>query len=219
MRPEIDRAFIVEGLEELDTTGRRRKAEAGGNCWFCGAMHGCLMCGTKTTHDTPGIMPEGVQSKKHGLGQTGSHKKRKLKAENGGRIEAPSSLQPYSFPTGLSRPVLSQPSYHLTSGSQYPEIPSSTQSIPLFHHESPLSLPNIPEGTIGDWQVGNPYTGNANFGRGFDSVQTPSLKVRNSQVAVRFGSSLDNIHPPYPGIALDPGGASGANQVSSTLNK
>jgi hypothetical protein len=219
MRPEIDRAFIVEGLEELDAAGRRRKVEAGGNCWFCGAMRGCLMCGTKTTDDTPDVMPAGPQTKKRGLEQTGSHKKKKLKVESGGSIEAPSSLQPYSFSAGISQPVLRQPSYNLTSGSQYPEIPSSTQNIPLFPHEVSPGLPNIPDGTVGDWQVGNPYPSNAIFWGNFASVQAPSLDVQNSQWAAGFGSSLDNIHPPHAGIALDPGGAGGAEQASPTSNK
>lgn len=32
MRPEIDRAVIVDGLEELGVVDRRQRAEAGGNC-------------------------------------------------------------------------------------------------------------------------------------------------------------------------------------------
>ncbi|KAF7876599.1 hypothetical protein EAF04_001686 [Stromatinia cepivora] len=36
-RPRIDNAFVVEGLENCNPEGRRRKAEHDGNCWFCGA--------------------------------------------------------------------------------------------------------------------------------------------------------------------------------------
>jgi hypothetical protein len=44
LRPGIDKAFIVPGLEELGPAERRKLAEAEGKCWFCGTK-GCDMCG------------------------------------------------------------------------------------------------------------------------------------------------------------------------------
>ncbi|KAH6677514.1 hypothetical protein B0J14DRAFT_584485, partial [Halenospora varia] len=47
MRPGIDKAAIVDGLEEFDPYDRRKATEAGGNCWFCGAKSGCESCHSK----------------------------------------------------------------------------------------------------------------------------------------------------------------------------
>lgn len=47
MRPKIDRASLVLGLEEIGVTGRRRKTERDGECWFCAAKGGCKSCGSK----------------------------------------------------------------------------------------------------------------------------------------------------------------------------
>lgn len=47
MRPTIDRAELVEGLEETTPLERRRRVEASGICWFCmgePTSHGCDMC-------------------------------------------------------------------------------------------------------------------------------------------------------------------------------
>jgi hypothetical protein len=53
LRPGIDKAFIVPGLEELGPADRRKLAEADGKCWFCGTK-GCDMCGGRKFT----IMPE-----------------------------------------------------------------------------------------------------------------------------------------------------------------
>jgi hypothetical protein len=45
MRPGIDRAHVVQGLEELSVGGRRKRVEEGGHCWFCNARGGCAACG------------------------------------------------------------------------------------------------------------------------------------------------------------------------------
>jgi hypothetical protein len=47
LRPEIDSAFIVEGLEEPNSDERRRRVEVGGHCWFCNAKRDCSSCKTK----------------------------------------------------------------------------------------------------------------------------------------------------------------------------
>lgn len=46
MRPVLDKAFIVEGLEEFSMDERRRRVENAGLCWFCGAHGGGVGCGT-----------------------------------------------------------------------------------------------------------------------------------------------------------------------------
>lgn len=45
MRPGIDRAHIVMGLEEIGVAGRRQRVEEGGHCFFCNARGGCQTCG------------------------------------------------------------------------------------------------------------------------------------------------------------------------------
>lgn len=57
LRPGIDKAYIVLGLEELGITGRRRQVEEGGHCWFCNARGGCKECGADE------IKPEDQQSR------------------------------------------------------------------------------------------------------------------------------------------------------------
>jgi hypothetical protein len=44
LRPEIDSAMIVHGLDEVGVPGRRKMAEDGGTCWYCGAKAGCQYC-------------------------------------------------------------------------------------------------------------------------------------------------------------------------------
>lgn len=46
-RPRIDRASLVLGLEDIGVTGRRRKTEGDGECWFCGARGVCENCGSR----------------------------------------------------------------------------------------------------------------------------------------------------------------------------
>jgi hypothetical protein len=47
-RPSIDRAVVVEGLENANSEGRRKKVEQNGNCWHCGAsrdgVRDCEQC-------------------------------------------------------------------------------------------------------------------------------------------------------------------------------
>jgi hypothetical protein len=47
MRPGIDKAYIVHGLEEIGVSGRRARVEAGDHCWFCNAKGGCEACGAE----------------------------------------------------------------------------------------------------------------------------------------------------------------------------
>ena len=46
LRPVLDRAFIVEGLEEWNMDERRNRVEKAGLCWHCGADRGCETCGS-----------------------------------------------------------------------------------------------------------------------------------------------------------------------------
>ena len=46
LRPVLDKAFIVEGLDEIPMDERRRKMKKAGICWFCGACEGCKSCGS-----------------------------------------------------------------------------------------------------------------------------------------------------------------------------
>jgi len=48
LRPGIDKAELVEGLEELNVSERRRIKEEAGECWLCGAKRNCKYCGATT---------------------------------------------------------------------------------------------------------------------------------------------------------------------------
>ena len=49
LRPVLDTAFIVEGLEEWNMEERRVRQEQAGLCWQCGADRGCETCGSGRT--------------------------------------------------------------------------------------------------------------------------------------------------------------------------
>ncbi|KAH9210089.1 hypothetical protein DL95DRAFT_393769, partial [Leptodontidium sp. 2 PMI_412] len=69
LRPRIDKATLVLGLDELGVTGRRRREEKNGNCWFCGATGGCNTCGSKeivAEEDEGRVEATGKRKRDHG---------------------------------------------------------------------------------------------------------------------------------------------------------
>ena len=86
MRPGIDRAHIMPGLEELDARDRRREAEIAGKCWFCGSSAGCTACGPKEAAIVPlESLPDRKpkrQAKEAPAGEKPRKSRRKLKVES-----------------------------------------------------------------------------------------------------------------------------------------
>lgn len=136
LRPGVDKAFIVPGLEELSPADRRKLAEADGKCWFCGTK-GCDMCGGRK-------FDQGSDSntKRPGLGSSRLANKR-LKTEN------------YSGTNSMSSTILSDPYFqshqqigylqpHMQPGATYDygQGRSSTQTFSSLHRgDSACALP------------------------------------------------------------------------------
>lgn len=52
LRPGIDNADVVVGLDELTANDRRKLTEEGGHCWFCGSRNGCETCAADDKNET-----------------------------------------------------------------------------------------------------------------------------------------------------------------------
>jgi hypothetical protein len=73
MKPAIDKATIVDGLEELNATERKVKIEEAGSCWYCGARNGCESCGAKFPDD------HGIAEQETKISATGESSKKRLR--------------------------------------------------------------------------------------------------------------------------------------------
>jgi hypothetical protein len=179
MRPQIDRAIIVEGLEELDVTGRRMRVERGGNCWYCDATHGCLMCGTKKTDDVASeVISSILGSKRRGPTETGVPRK-KSKVEGGGVIFQTPSSEAHLFFEGFSEPSLREPRLKMRE-SQYRQTPNSMHKSPRLDNETISHVPSISEDTMGSWQAGLSHTGHGAFWESLNNNQRPRSTVPGS---------------------------------------
>ncbi len=127
LRPGIDTAEIVKGLEELNVSERRNRVEEGGHCWFCDARGGCQSCGASEITTVRGERQEYDTLKKI--------RKRQLDSEEsriaGKRIKRePTYSQAYFLSTSTRPPVPAWP-------ENYPDVEGSaswqnTFSAPPF---------------------------------------------------------------------------------------
>jgi len=117
MRPVIDDAVVVVGLEELDVPRRKSRAEEKGNCWYCGAKKNCKSCKRDNENEdsAPIIREEqdpppavgkkrGRDSKDHEDGKDKKDKKGKGKVQNK-RVK----LESIPEEPGNSTPVFTNP--------------------------------------------------------------------------------------------------------------
>ncbi|KAE8449942.1 hypothetical protein EG329_007081 [Mollisiaceae sp. DMI_Dod_QoI] len=143
MRPGIDKAYIVLGLEELGISGRRRMVEEGGHCWFCGARGGCGECGAKeikVTEERPGhLSREGTPGKKRHR-EARSEKERtpskRIKVEKSeGQPSTPGSM--HSAPRAPMSNLGYSPPMSTTPGFTYPDPSSSLNWRPHMFPSNP----------------------------------------------------------------------------------
>lgn len=225
MRPEIDRAIIVEGLEELDVTDRRRRAEAGGNCWYCGARHGCSKCGVNKRAPTPTDPISPRRQDKKPRSRTQGNPRKKTKADGSrGMFRNPSFLKPPSLPTGFSQPAFPQPTQG-PSAAEYLPTPNPTQGdFPTFQNDGRTSLPAISGDALESWPTG-PYTDYAAFWENYNALQAQQIyNAFQAQQPAAMGKNQikQDIKPsvagdgqaPGPDIFMDPGGTGHNNQAS-----
>jgi hypothetical protein len=130
LRPEIDSAMIVQGLDEVSVTGRRRMVEEDGKCWYCGATSGCQHCGGAVIKVEAGAEQQEDREKKRRRdagGKKGSAMNKRIKVEPriNNQPQSPAFLYPDPehasqwpnvFPQSYNNMAFS-PGYGLTQGS------------------------------------------------------------------------------------------------------
>jgi hypothetical protein len=208
MRPEIDRAAIVEGLEELDVVERRRRAEAGGNCWYCGARHGCSKCGIKKSDTaTEASSPSLQRKKRRSEDRKGPTKKSKVR----------SPLRSQLLFNGFPQLALHQPGPIPTQYHCLPTPHPVLEGFPTYQINSHQGLPAMSDGSRASaWQTSLPYTDYTAFWQNFHSTQGhKSEGIRRIQQTQDADPNLEGDPPlPRTHIVLDPGGLGGHDQAS-----
>lgn len=147
LRPAIDKAGVVLGLEELGIGGRRRMVEEGGHCWFCNAKGGCGECGAKeinleeqSSHQHREETPNKKRHREARLEKDRANKK--VKVENSERLPStPDSA--YSL-TGASMSNSGYPlASHLKPGLSYPDPNSPMNWNPQSYPDSPYTPSHV----------------------------------------------------------------------------
>ena len=210
MRPEIDKAIIVEGLEELDVADRRRRAEAGGNCWYCGARHGCSTCGTKKS-DTAIEAPSPDLQRRKRRSEEPEGLKKKLKVSGG--MRSPSRSWPLL--NNIPQLAFRRPGSIFTEPQYLPTPNPAQDGFPTFHINTHHGDPAMPNNRATAWPTVPSYNGYPAYWQNFNSAQG------YKSAAVGSGRQIQDIdskpksdpHPPSIDIALDLGGCRGQDQA------
>ena len=152
LRPVLDRAFIVEGLEEWNMDERRNRVEKAGLCWHCGADRGCETCGSGKMQYSGEKEVLGIKVKR-GRVEAGVSKgkgaNKRLKIDHAG-----SSASTPFFEQQPLNPSLQQ--YDFSSGdygneSSYDQFAQPTSIFNYQSQEVQLQAP-VPQYTPGTWQ-------------------------------------------------------------------
>jgi hypothetical protein len=216
MRPGIDSAKIVVGLEELEGPGGRKRVKMDGKCWFCGAARGCQLCGSQKSEAGPAGMP----TQKPGEGRAGRPRK-KARIEENANSQAPSYLEPAPFFEELSQLTFYKASHDTIGASRFPRTSNSMLCPPMFHHEALSYQSNLPDSTIGNRQLGQSVMGMGNAAYwenpGGFQANRPAV-VGGSEGAQHFDlPPTRTVHPPQAGVGADLSSAS-HDHVSSDFN-
>jgi len=139
MRPGIDKANLVHGLEELIPSDRRRLAEAGGYCWFCDAKEGCEMCDTGKIADkvaeSEAMGTPTIAKKRHWDGKSKTANKRLKTEAGGGMNQSPLPMLSAPFLKQQSQPYFPQQPYSDYPGdSGYSQASPSASNFNAFGH-------------------------------------------------------------------------------------
>ncbi|KAH7395733.1 hypothetical protein BKA64DRAFT_68136 [Cadophora sp. MPI-SDFR-AT-0126] len=125
IRPRIDKATLVLGLDELGVTGRRRREEQNGNCWYCGATGGCKTCGAKEIEPDEGEVKVEINGKRKRVrgSSKGKEVEKKVKVE---KRDQKAPAQSFGYPAPKAAPH-----------SQYP--------YPQVHNQEHVGLHQSPQ--------------------------------------------------------------------------
>jgi hypothetical protein len=146
LRPEIDSAMIVHGLDEVGVSGRRKIAEESGACWYCGAKAGCQYC-TPIKHEsgTEQEKPDylGKKRQREGGGRKDKAINKRIKAEprDHNQPQEPTFSQPYQQ---HSYPRYPQHQQQWQNGFSAPHTNMHFSPAYGFSQESSIASSNIP---------------------------------------------------------------------------
>jgi hypothetical protein len=227
LRPVLDKAFIVEGLNDVSMEERHRKMEKAGICWFCGACGDCASCGTGECENT--IDLGNRKGKRRMLeGGVGQGRNKMVKAEHA-RSSLPtlpcalsavastlpdlSSYPGQPFQEQLLDPALQRPNYNMKEFG-YDQFRQPAAAFNYQSQEMPFQRP-IPQDPSGSWQdlqgVQSHGIYGANDGRGhLDPSQDKSEAGEDSKQPFDLTPQQDQELPPLPGFDT--------NWVSSILS-
>ena len=217
MRPEIDRAVVVEGLEEFDVSERKQRVEAGGTCWYCNARHGCSKCGTTKLESSPepATSPIPPRKKRH-FGITPLPRKKPKCERGGGTLVMPSRFKSQPLPRAMSQRAFSQPSQMSAVSPYVPTTSLAQDGFLAYSNLNNSHPPTISESGPSAWQSGPPYTGYTSFWESFNNTQGHGTATVSQGAEVIGSKTNGHYHPPGPGMVMGPGGITGHNQVSCT---
>lgn len=170
-RPPIDNAFVVEGLENCSSEGRRRRAEHAGNCWFCGAssdgVRDCESCdGTgcarkgknKAVEDVPECPVKKKRRTTATVAEGGISKPRRGRPPGGGKKKKLAAIKEEGQTNPFSSFVEGNNSYR--QGEFRPDIPESSYNNYSWQSAEQHGDPNLP--SYGMDIDDDPYAGQSN---------------------------------------------------------
>ncbi|KAM0168775.1 hypothetical protein ACHAPF_010652 [Botrytis cinerea] len=170
-RPPIDNAFVVEGLENCSSEGRRRRAEHAGNCWFCGAssdgVRDCESCdGTgcarkgknKAVQDITEFHVKKKRRTTDTVAEGGISKPRRGRPPGGGKKKKLAAIKEEGQTNPFSSFVEGNNSYR--QGEFRPDIPESSYNNYSWQSAEQHGDPNLP--SYGMDIDDDPYAGQSN---------------------------------------------------------
>jgi hypothetical protein len=173
LRPEIDSAMIVHGLDEVGVSGRRRMAEEGGKCWYCGAAAGCQYCGgvaIEVEVVAEQGRPDGSGEKRPGDAggrkDNAMNKRIKVEPRNNNQLQTPAFSypdpeHPLQWPNGFPQPYNNIPfsaGYGFTEGSSMGGfgLPWAQSFLPQTHGTASVDWAAVY--SENNTQIGQNYT-------------------------------------------------------------
>jgi hypothetical protein len=215
LRPGIDSAMIVHGLDEAGVSGRRRIVDEGGNCWYCRAKAGCEYCGAAIKIEAGAGMEKAERSRNKRPRDDGGRKEnvtsKRIKVERRDKNQSQTPAFSYPDPEQPSQwqnvfPI-SYNNMPFTGG--YGIAPGSN----MTDFGSPWSQPfspqvGVPGTSAVDWAALHNEQNNAQigFGSGQKSSQnfTTQSSVYGPQGEPFFNDgSCQSLYPPDPGLVPD----------------
>ena len=193
MRPAIDKARVVKGLEELDVSGRRRRVEEGGHCWFCNARGGCQTCGADMIVPIKEDQHTGYAAPKRGRKEPEADE-----AHESNRAGKRVKRENTATPQGRFR------------ASARPTIPAWSSAPNTMYLESQASSPPYPDPGLSGWsatasQAGNFVEGSSPSERNF-GLPNPSRKRPLHSISLYTGEHPSQGSPPQNFMSSPPSG-------------